>query len=93
MLRVLEAHQHGDKVEQGPPVAVRTKLVTTFRRLHVSLRMPLATNSGLLQCFCGFSADVPDSLGSGQCGYDCSGDPVEDCGGFNAISVYEYTSP
>lgn len=44
----------------------------------------------VLQCFCSASGDDYDALGTATCNYECGGDASETCGGFYAMSVYEY---
>lgn len=47
------------------------------------------------QCFCGMLGDDYDALGDGVCNFDCAGDPLQTCGGRDAMSVYgmkEYNS-
>eukprot|EP00904_Undaria_pinnatifida_P008030 jgi/Undpi1/4357/HiC_scaffold_17.g07723.m1 len=42
------------------------------------------------ECFCGPSTDDPTRLGPATCNFPCAGDAAQTCGGYNAISVYEY---
>lgn len=42
------------------------------------------------QCYCGVAADDPARLGDARCSIPCAGDATQVCGGFNAISVYEF---
>ncbi|CAN0558816.1 unnamed protein product, partial [Laminaria digitata] len=42
------------------------------------------------ECFCGADSDDPSRLGEASCTFPCGGDASQTCGGFNAISVYQY---
>ncbi|CAM9539704.1 unnamed protein product, partial [Laminaria digitata] len=44
------------------------------------------------ECFCGVDSDDPSRLDGARCTFDCAGDDTQTCGGFNAISVYEYST-
>lgn len=41
------------------------------------------------QCWCGNSFDKHGSLDESACQYRCAGDESQNCGGRNALSVYE----